>query len=183
MHYQQLPSLLRLLLLSTLILPSFAVKNNEDFERNFNYRYIEPLTASGGVITLSIPPAEPLDVPFNNLQPTNVQASTIAVQSIKTRVSGQNDVGVPITLTPPEIWCQCFADKAGRETLAVPFTVGPGMAIGAGPNPIASIFCSDQRGLKKYIVDDAAKRVFGVKERLDKLRRGKQTKKAWRLSS
>ncbi|KAL9018638.1 MAG: hypothetical protein Q9185_004049 [Variospora sp. 1 TL-2023] len=183
MHYQQLPSLLRLLFLLTFILPSFAVQNNdEDFERNFDYRYIDLPTASPGWITLSIPPTE-INVPFNNLYETHsVQTSTIAVKSIKDAVRGDNDFGVPVNLTATEIWCECFADLAGKKLLAVPFTVGAGIVISGGSTTIASIFCSDQRGLKKYIYEAAAETVLGVKEGLDKLRRGKQTKKARRFS-
>ncbi|KAI4125239.1 MAG: hypothetical protein LQ341_006991, partial [Variospora aurantia] len=180
-----LPSFLRLFLLSILVLPSFAVENNEDFERNFNYRYIDPPTASPGWITLGIPPKE-LNVPFNNLYETHsVEASTIAVKSIKDAVEGQNDVGVPLNLTATEIWCECFADLGGKKVLGVPFTFGPGIAISGGTNTIASIFCSDQRGLKKYIYAAAADKVLrapDVKAGLDKVQGG-TPKKTRRFSS
>ncbi|KAI4265156.1 MAG: hypothetical protein L6R35_007183 [Caloplaca aegaea] len=181
MHYQQLPSLLRLLLLSTLLLPSFAVEDDEGVDR-FNDRYIDPPTVTEATITLnyltaSNTPAN-LDVPFNKLhQTTDLQATTIAVGEAK--VLGQNDVGVPVELVGQEIWCHCFADKAGRQILAISFTFGSGMAIGSGPESIGSIYCSDLRGLQKYMVKVAADKVLGgpdVKKGLDKVQGGSPKK-------
>ncbi|KAL8964145.1 MAG: hypothetical protein Q9197_007006 [Variospora fuerteventurae] len=168
MHYQQLPSFLRLLLLSTLILPSFAV---EDIDGEFTDRYIDPPTVTQDLIILNYRTApnhspRELNVPYNSLyQPPNVQASIISV-SRKSFLYGENDVGASIKLGPQEIYCQCFADKAGQQALAEPFTFSPFMPIGSGPTLIGSVFCSDRRGLQKYL---AAHRRSKVKQAADEI--------------
>ncbi|KAI4281880.1 MAG: hypothetical protein L6R35_005530 [Caloplaca aegaea] len=134
-------------------LPSFARYNKDNF-----LRFQNPENKGSVVVAMYPLDSDPdqeralVSIPFNGLGETAVKhCNFISVVSINEFVLGLGGDGRAMQLEAGDIACQCFKDRAGKETIGKSFGIQTSERHLIPDNgPIETIFCSDWPGLQRW---------------------------------